>query len=261
MLGDYEIFKKNILRLTDIDLSSYKERQMKRRINSLIDRKNHKSYESFLNALSVDKQLYDEFINYLTINVSEFYRNPNQWVVLEKEIIPYLLSFNKKLKIWSSACSTGEEPYSLVMLLLKFLSVDEIRILATDIDIGAINKAKIGVYSEKSLANLPKEFIKKYFKKVNNSYKINENIKKCVDFSHHNLLKDRYPSDCDLIVCRNVLIYFTEKAKDSVYKKFNKSLREHGILFVGSTEQIIMAQKYEFEAMKTFFYKKIIEKD
>lgn len=259
MICNYENFKEKILELTGIDLSSYKERQMKRRIDSLISRKNHKDYDSFYKALTIDKQLYDEFINYLTINVSEFYRNPSQWEVLEKEIIPYLYKYNKKLKIWSAACSTGEEPYSLVMLLSKFLDLYQIKILATDIDIGAINKAKTGTYSEKSLINLPNDFVNKFFKKTDNSYKINEEIKNCVEFKHHNLLKNKYPLNCDLIVCRNVLIYFTEEAKDNIYKMFNKSLNEHGVLFVGSTEQIIMPQKFKLEPIKTFFYKKVKE--
>ena len=256
MLDGYENFKVKILKLTGIDLSFYKERQMKRRINSFISRNNYVSYDSFYKALMEDTKLYDEFVNYLTINVSEFYRNPNQWNVLEKEIIPYLLSYNKNLRIWSAACSTGEEPYSLVMLMSKFLDLNQIKILATDIDIGAINKAKAGIYSEKSLVNLPKDFIHRFFKKTDAFFNINDEIKRCVEFRHHNLLEDKYPSNCDLIVCRNVLIYFTEEAKINIYHRFRESLSGNGILFVGSTEQIIMPQKYKLQPMKTFFYKK-----
>ncbi len=259
MLSDYTGFKEKIFTLSGIDLSSYKERQMKRRIDSLISRKNHDGYESFYNALVADKHLYDEFINYLTINVSEFYRNPTQWEVLEKDIIPELLNKNNKLKIWSAACSTGEEPYSLVMLMTKFFDLKEIKILATDIDIGAINKAKTGIYSEKSLANLPKPFIDNYFNKINNAYGINKSIKDCVEFKKHNLLSDVYPTDCDLIVCRNVLIYFTEEAKEKIYKSFHMSLSNNGVFFVGSTEQIIMPQKLQLEPVKTFFYRKVKE--
>jgi len=257
MLGDYELFKKDFFKLSEIELSFYKERQMKRRINSFINRKGHNSYKSFFKALTVDKKIYDEFINYLTINVSEFFRNPTQWDILEKEVLPYLFNYNSTLKVWSAACSTGEEPYSLVMLLSKFLDLNKIKVLATDIDVGAIDKAKLGLYSEKSLANLPEDFITKFFEKVNNSFKISEKIKNCVQFRQHNLLKDEYPTACDLIVCRNVLIYFTEEAKNKMYKNFNNSLTEHGILFVGSTEQIIMSQKFKLEPIKTFFYKKV----
>ncbi|MEA4960652.1 CheR family methyltransferase [Lutispora sp.] len=257
MLTGYEKFKEKIFKLTGIDLSCYKERQMKRRIDSLISRNSFNDYDTYYNALLQDSHLFNEFINYLTINVSEFYRNPAQWEVLEKEIIPRLLENRKTLKIWSAACSTGEEPYSLVMLMTKFMKLENISIYATDIDDDAINKAKMGVYNEKSLANLPDGFVSKFFIKNLNTYKIKDEIKKCVEYRKHNLLMDKYPENCDLIICRNVLIYFTEEAKNNIYTRFSKALSSNGILFVGSTEQIIMAQRYNMEPLKNFFYKLI----
>jgi chemotaxis protein methyltransferase CheR len=247
MLTNYEGFKEKILRLTGIDLSSYKERQMRRRIDSLIRRNNYDDYDLYFKALTQDKKLYDEFINYLTINVSEFYRNPAQWEMLEKEIMPNILRINKRPKIWSAACSTGEEPYSLAMMMSRFTDLASVRIFATDIDDGAVGKAKMGIYSLKSLANLPKDFITNYFTKVGESYKISDKIKSCIEFKHHNLLEDRYPDNCDLIVCRNVMIYFTEEAKAIMYSKFQQSLSPNGVLFVGSTEQIILPQRYKLE--------------
>lgn len=257
MLTDYEGFKQKILKLTGIDLSSYKERQMKRRIDSLITRNNYDDYDVYFKALTQNAKLYDEFINYLTINVSEFYRNPGQWEILEKDIIPNLLKINKKLKIWSAACSTGEEPYSMVMLMSRFMDISNIKILATDIDDGAVAKAKSGLYAPKSLESLPKDFITKFFDKEGDYYRIKEIVKKCVEFKKHNLLKDKYIDNCDLIICRNVMIYFTEEAKAEIYQKFTESLTPAGVLFVGSTEQIIMPQRYKLESLRTFFYRKV----
>jgi chemotaxis protein methyltransferase CheR len=257
MLIDYEGFKSKVLKLTGIDLSSYKERQMRRRIDSLIKRNNYDDYDEYFKALTHNAKLYDEFINYLTINVSEFYRNPGQWDILEKEVFPYLLKNNKRLKVWSAACSTGEEPYSLVMVLARFTDLSNIKIIATDIDDGAVAKAKIGLYAPKSLDSLPADFVTKFFDKEGEYYKIKDSVKKCVEFKKHNLLKDKYFDGCDLIVCRNVMIYFTEEAKTEIYQKFRDSLARHGVLFVGSTEQIIMPQRYKLESMKTFFYKRI----
>ncbi|MGE5632522.1 MAG: CheR family methyltransferase, partial [Caulobacteraceae bacterium] len=237
MLIDYEGFKDKILKLTGIDLSSYKERQMRRRIDSLIKRNNYDDYDLYYKALVQDPKLYDEFINYLTINVSEFYRNPSQWEILEKEVMPAILKVNKRPKIWSAACSTGEEPYSLVMMLSRLMDLSSIKIIATDIDDGAVAKAKRGIYIPKSLANLPKDLAANYFEKSGDNYKISDKIKNCVDFKHHNLLNDKYPDNCDLIVCRNVMIYFTEEAKAMMYHKFRESLTNNGVLFVGSTEQ------------------------
>ena len=255
-LDDYESFKTEVLKMSTIDLNLYKERQMKRRIDSLISKNGFKGYNEYVQALKKDKQLYSDFINYLTINVSEFWRNPEQWKTLENDILPKLFTkFGKPLKIWSAASSTGDEPYSLVMLLSKYMPLNKIKIFATDIDTTVMNTAKVGMYNIKSLKGLPDEFLKKYFTKVTDqTYQISDEIKRCVTFKQHNLLKDKYPDDMDLIVCRNVVIYFTEEAKEQVFKGFNKSLKTEGVLFVGSTEQIIQSQKIGFKPQHSFFY-------
>ena len=213
MAYDYEYFKKAVLDLTKIDLDAYKEKQMKRRIDTLIAKNKITGYDNYVAALKKDNRLFEEFVNYLTINVSEFYRNPEQWQIMDREIIPDLIKrFGKNLKIWSAACSTGDEPYSLVMALSKHLPLNQIKIYATDLDKQVIAKAKTGLYVEKSIAGVPDEFKKKYFTKVGPSYQISNEIKARVEFKEHNLLKDAYPTDYHLIVCRNVLIYFTEEA-------------------------------------------------
>jgi len=256
---DYEGFKKEIFKLTGIDLGSYKEKQMKRRLDSLISKNNFSGYKPYVEALKTDKKLFSEFINYMTINVSEFYRNPEQWEKLKSIILPSLLEKNDNPKIWSAACSSGDEPYTLVMILNEFLPLNKIKIIATDIDGEILTKAKSGLYTDKSIASLPKKYIDKYFKVDGDIYAIKQEVKNCVEFIKHNLLADPYPKNCDLIVCRNVLIYFTEEAKAEIYKKFNKSLKTGGVLFVGSTEQIILYNLYNFKPIQTFFYQK--EKD
>lgn len=256
---DYEMFKKEIFAMTKIDLNSYKERQMKRRIDTLIAKHKHKGYDDFIPSLRSNKELYEEFVNYLTINVSEFYRNPEQWKFLEDKLVPELIDkFGHGIKIWSAACSTGDEPYSLVMLLSKFLPLAQIRIYATDIDEQVLEKAQLGMYKEPSLKALPDEFKKKYFTKVSDDvYQISDQIKKCVTFKKHNLLKDAYPKGYHMIVCRNVLIYFTEEAKTDIYRKFNDSLVRDGVLFVGSTEQVSNYREMNYESIRSFFYQKM----
>lgn len=257
MAYDYEYFKKEVYALTQIDLNAYKEAQMKRRIDTLISRYRIDGYENFVKALKDNTEVFEAFVNYLTINVSEFYRNPDQWKLMDKDIIPSLIDkYGKNLKIWSAACSTGDEPYSLVMALSKHLPLNQIKIYATDIDKQVMATAKVGLYAEKSIAAVPDEFKKKYFTKVGASYKIADEIKNRVEFKENNLLKDSYPTGCHLIVCRNVLIYFTEDAKDSVYRKFYKSLQPGGILFIGSTEQIIGYKEIGYKRLSSFFYEK-----
>ena len=255
MAYDYENFKTAVFQLTKIDLNAYKERQMKRRIDSLITKNGFKGYEDYIKALKTDREKFEEFVTYLTINVSEFYRNPEQWKLLDETIIPDLITkFGKNLKVWSAACSTGDEPYSLVMALSRHIPLNMIRVYATDLDKQVIAKAKVGLYGEKSIASVPDDFKRKYFTKVGPSYQISDEIKARVDFKEQNLLDNNYPSGCHLIVCRNVLIYFTEEAKDEVFRKFYSSLAPGGVLFIGSTEQIINHREMGYERKNSFFY-------
>lgn len=257
IMEDYEGFKKKVFTLTSIDLNAYKERQMRRRIDTLIGRHNMSSYDEFVKAIKTDKKLFEDFVNYLTINVSEFYRNPEQWQLLDKEVIPNLIKkYGTNLKIWSAACSTGDEPYSLVMAFSKHIPINKIKIIATDIDNQVLDKARMGLYNAKSIANVPDEFKSKYFKQIGPSFQISDEIKKQVEFKNHNLLKDPYPQGCHLIVCRNVVIYFTDEAKTEIYGKFNDSLVKNGTLFIGSTEQISNYKQLGFERLKSFFYEK-----
>lgn len=257
MIYDYEYFKKQVLTLTTIDLNSYKEKQMKRRIDTLIAKNKIVGYDKYVQAIQTDKKLFEEFVNYITINVSEFYRNLDQWKILDESIIPDLMKkFGRNLKIWSAACSTGDEPYSLVMALSRHIPLNQIKIIATDLDKQVIAKAKVGLYSEKSIVSVPADLRDKYFTKVGPSYKIADEIKARVEFREHNLLKDTYPTDCHLIVCRNVLIYFTEEAKDEVFRKFYKSIANGGYLFIGSTEQIMNYREIGFDRNGSFFYVK-----
>lgn len=256
-MDNYEKFKKDVFALTGIDLDAYKEKQMRRRIETLIGKNKITSYDEYVKLIKTNKTKFEEFINYLTINVSEFYRNPDQWELMDKEIIPDLISkFGNNLKIWSAACSTGDEPYSLVMALSKHLPLNQIKIYATDIDKQVMAQAQVGLYNEKSLAGVPAEFKAKYFKKVGTSYQISDEIKSRVEFKQANLLTDNYPSNYDFIVCRNVLIYFTDEAKTDVYAKFAKSLKPGGVLFIGSTEQIIGYKELGFKRRSSFFFEK-----
>lgn len=257
-MNGYEDFKKDIFALTKIDLNSYKEKQMKRRIDTLISKNSITSYKDYVALIKKDKDKFEQFVNFLTINVSEFYRNPEQWGILDKEVFPTLIQrFGKSLKIWSAACSTGDEPYSLVMALSKHMPLNQIKILATDIDKQVLDKARMGLYNEKSIAAVSPEFKKKYFTQVGSSWKIADEIKRQVEFKEHNLLKDAYPTGCHLIVCRNVLIYFTEDAKEEIYRKFNSALTKDGILFIGSTEQIMNYKELNYQRKQSFFFQKV----
>lgn len=221
MPQEYEEFIRNIKTLTGIDLALYKEGQMKRRLTSLYEKRGYHSFREYSKDIQINPEVLNEFLDRMTINVSEFYRNAKRWEVLERKILPGLLASKKKLKIWSAACSTGEEPYTLAMILSNLVPLSQIEILATDLDENVLARAKLGMYPERSLNEVPEEIKRKYFEKKADFYRVDEEIKRRVTFKKQNLLADRFEQGFDLIICRNVLIYFTEEAKNLLYEKFS----------------------------------------
>lgn len=254
---DWAEFKRKLKSKTDIDLDLYKEPQMKRRIGNLVTRSSAKSFVEYFDTVAEDKDEFAEFIEYLTINVSEFYRTPDKFAKLETDVIPDLLKRSPKLNIWSAGCSIGAEPYSLSMIMKEMTPGKRHRILATDLDIEILAKAKKGVYMENEIKSLSPERRQKYFDKLpDNKYAVKEDIKSCIEFKRHNLLKDPFEKDFDLILCRNVVIYFTEEAKDQLYTRFFGALKPGGILFVGATEAILNFRKMGYTSYQPFFYQR-----
>ncbi|WP_068785259.1 CheR family methyltransferase [Paenibacillus phocaensis] len=253
---DYLGFIQSIKKSTGIDLAQYKEAQMKRRLTTLRNKNGYATFADFYTAMMSNKPLFYEFLDKMTINVSEFWRNPNRWEVLRDSVLPELAAERPKLKVWSAACSTGEEPYTLTMILADLGLLPKTYLLATDIDDGALGKAQEGLYLERSLKDVPKAVAERYFSPEGHMYRFDPKLKKAVTFKKQNLLLDPFEEGFDLIVCRNVMIYFTEEAKQGLYHKFSRALRPGGVLFVGSTEQIFSPGQYDLEAAETFFYRK-----
>lgn len=253
----WEWFIKQFEMMSKIDLTAYKRPQMERRINSFMRAVNSSSYKEFMELIQSDKNIYRKFIEHLTINVSEFFRNPNHWEVLEQEIIPVLLKQRSSLKIWSAGCSTGEEAYSLAMLFREKFPGKVERIIASDLDQEVLERASIALYSSKAAQTLPANYLNKYMHQEGDFFRVADEIKKMVNFERQDLLKDAFAKDYDLILCRNVVIYFTEETKQRLYRKFVEALRPQGVLFIGSTEQIFQAKEIGFQSLATFFYQKI----
>jgi Methylase of chemotaxis methyl-accepting proteins len=254
-LLDYLAFKKAAGELTEIDLSSYKSQQMDRRINSLMQIWNVKTYDEYLELLKTNPQKYKEFVKKLTINVSEFFRNPERFYELWESILPELLK-KSHLRIWSAGCSDGAEPYSMAIILRELRAENRVKIIATDVDKIILDKAKEAVYAINEVKSLPPELLNRYFELNNNLYYLSDPIKKMVEFRAHNLLLDDYENNLDLIVCRNVVIYFTDEAKKLLYQRFLKALSPGGYLMVGGTEPLLMYRQLGYENPLTSFYRK-----
>ncbi|WP_075363577.1 CheR family methyltransferase [Desulfosporosinus metallidurans] len=252
----YEEFIKAFHPKSGLDLKFYKQNQMQRRILSFMNSHGHPTFPEFLKALDANPVLYDAFFKHLTINVSQFFRDTKQWETLRETIIPLLLQSKNPLKLWSAGCSSGQEPYSLAMTLMNHSSTAKFTVLGTDIDVNVLQQAKDGLYRQNDFASTPPEFLQKYFTPSDKGYQINDPVKRQVTFQHQNLLTDRFQSGFDFIACRNVVIYFTDEAKEMLYKKFTDALRPGGILFTGSTEHLFGMNHLGLKAVSSFFYQK-----
>jgi chemotaxis protein methyltransferase CheR len=216
-----------------------------------------KTYDEYFDTMKNDEKKLREFLDHLTINVSEFFRTPEKFGKLETDVIPDLLTRSSKLNIWSAGCSIGAEPYSLAMIMKEMTPNVRHRILASDLDVEILAKAKRGIYTDNELKAMTPQRRAKYFDVVEgDKYAVKQEIKDCIEFKRHNLLKDKFEEGFDLILCRNVVIYFTEEAKDQLYANFFKALKPGGILFVGATEAILNFRKLGYTSFQPFFYQK-----
>lgn len=252
----YEEFIKAFHPKSGLDLKFYKQNQMQRRILSFMNSHGHPTYPEFLKALNNDPVLYDTFFKHLTINVSQFFRDINQWKTLRETVIPLLLHGKSPLKIWSAGCSSGQEPYSLAITMLNYFPSAKFTVLGTDIDVNVLKVAKEGIYKQNDFASTPPEILQKYFTSSDKGYQIKDQVKDYVKYQHQNLLTDRFQPGFDFIACRNVVIYFTDEAKEMLYKKFTEALRPGGILFTGSTEHLFGMNNLGLKPVSSFFYQK-----
>jgi chemotaxis methyl-accepting protein methylase len=232
-----------------IDFSSYHRGILKRRLALRLDATNSDSYVKYLKVLAADPNEYDRLFDELTINVSEFFRDVEMWGKL-KNIIGRLAADKKgraePVTIWSAACSGGEEPYSIAMTT-KMLGLcgAQVKILATDVDKQAIKAAMAGVYKTEQLSkvvsrvrNLMGCDIGDYFSPCGQGRCINPDIKIMVDFQWHDLVTSEYPVSIDIILCRNVFIYFTKGLQERVLDRFYRSLSSSGYLVIGKSETL-----------------------
>ncbi|OOP75143.1 CheR family methyltransferase [Clostridium beijerinckii] len=254
---DFSDFHRWVHKELGINLSAYKPEQLNRRINSLMTRVGIKTLDEYTRVIKSNPEQKQKFLDFITINVTEFFRNPELFADLEKQIIKELLPNNSSLKVWSAACSIGCEPYTLGIILDKLTPNGRHNIIATDIDDTILSRAKLGEYTQNEMKGVNNADLSKYFKIRDDKYYIESKIKNMVTFKKHDLILDRYDTGFDLIVCRNVVIYFNNDVKQEIYKKFSNSLKKGGLLFVGATESIYNYRDYGFEKASTFIYKKI----
>ncbi|MBN2080747.1 protein-glutamate O-methyltransferase CheR [bacterium] len=253
--ADYLKFLDRLYNEEGIDLAQYKQNQMRRRINMTIKQTGHNTYCSFLDYAKANENVYRKFIDRITINVSEFIRNPEKFTILETNYLRPMLKGNPNLTIWSAGCSTGEEPYSLALLLKLNKAGAGAKILGWDFDRKALAKAAEGIYNVEALKNVSKDLLDKYFKRLDSErYQVTDELKRLVRFENHNLLEDRFPTGVDIILCRNVVIYFNEQSKRQLFIRFGQALAKNGLLMIGASERIANSAESGLRALQPFFY-------
>jgi chemotaxis protein methyltransferase CheR len=237
----YALFLRTVRRLTGVDLAQYRQAQLRRRLDALMQRVGVSSFQQYARLLERDPARLQQFRDYFTINVTEFFRDPDRFRALETEILPMLLAERPNLHVWSAACSTGAEPYSVAILLHELAPHGHHRVLATDVDATALACARRGAgYRPAELRHVRPDRLARYFERSadDGSYAVRPEIKALVVYREHDLLGPAPGSGYDLILCRNVVIYFTDAAKAGLYERLAAALRPGGVLFVGGTEII-----------------------
>ncbi|MBT9259827.1 MAG: protein-glutamate O-methyltransferase CheR [Clostridiales bacterium] len=257
----YRYFQEKFKALTGIDLSQYKDAQMIRRLESFLQRQKEPSFYTLARRLERDGDLLERLKNYLTINVTEFFRNPERFRRLKEKVLPELFQRHSRLFLWSAGASIGAEAYSLAILLLEERP-EEGRgphlILATDIDEGALLAAEKGEYPLALLKNVTERQRETFFETVGKDlFRVRPEVKRLVKIEKHDLLSDPYPKEVHLILCRNVVIYFSEEAKEQVYRNLGEALSEGGYLLLGSSESIWQPQRFGLKLVEPFLYQKI----
>lgn len=252
---NFDFFNPWVAKNLGIRLDAYKQRQMQRRIQNLVATTKAKTLEEYADLLVHDDEQRAAFIEHLTINVTDFYRNKELFDSLEEHLVKTIMPQFKRIKIWSAACSIGSEPYTLAMILDK-KKIANAQIVATDIDQAILATARQGLYRHQDLRNLSANELNQYFTKAGDMYQVDSSLKNKITFKQHDLLSDPYEKKCQVIVCRNVTIYFTPTTRDEVYQKLSAALEVGGILFTGATETINNPEQFGLTKIDAFIYQK-----
>lgn len=258
---ELEQFKRKISQSAGLNLEHYKNCQLDRRLLAMMEREDCRNLEDYYQLLDSDSKKMDALLDYLTINVSEFMRNPAKFQELKHGILPMLGANRNRIRIWSAGCSMGAEIYSVVMLMDQLNLLSNGYFIGTDIDQRILSKAKQGLFSQEALNNVSRNDLNYFFTPSTDgereiSYQFKEQWRSKVQFFPHDLLSESYPRYFDLIICRNVMIYFNEDAKRQTYMKFFDSLKENGVLFIGGTEQMVNYTDLGYRMISPFFYQK-----
>ena len=250
------------------DFKDYAMSSFKRRIKRVVELYKFRTVEALMQKLEKEPGFFEEFVSEITVNVTEMFRDPTFWRVLREQIIPNILLNHDKISIWHAGCSSGEEVFSIAILLKEMNMLDKAKIVATDIDTSIIDRAKQARVSTKSMEVNRNNyetyggdnFLDDYFYEDNGGMVLHPDLMKGVSFRKHDLVQGGVFSKFDLILCRNVMIYFNQTLQNNVLYKLHESLFKYGYLAIGSKESLIwcdIANKFIVVNNEEKVYKKI----
>lgn len=252
---DWISFNRLVKKVAGVDLNAYKQDQIRRRVSDLTVREGYRSLFKLAKQLESDPPSRDWFIDRLSITVTSMYRDPDRWRYLEKVLLPSLDSKQEPVRVWCAGCAYGAEAVATACML-ETAGLDY-SIFATDLDRRSLSKAELGQFSASDVENLPKEFLSKFFTPMGDKFQANSILMEKIEYRRENLLECKGKSEFNLIICRNVMIYFSALAKETLLQNIVDQLKSGGILFLGTTEKIVQADHYRLVPIRNDFYRKL----
>jgi two-component system CheB/CheR fusion protein len=242
---DLENLLEYIKRNRGFDFSGYKRASLTRRIRKRMQSIGVESYSDYLDYLEVHPDEFVELFNTILINVTTFFRDPQAWEYIASGIIPQIIASKQAttaVRVWSAGCASGEETYTIAILLAEALGIEEytarVKVFGTDVDVDALNYARQANYNSKELQSVPPELVDKYFEQVNGRYLVQKELRRSVIFGRHDLVQDAPISKIDLLICRNAIMYFNTETQAKILARFHFALNNNGFLFLGKAEML-----------------------
>lgn len=243
--NEIDILLNDVVSLYGYDFSEYARASLSRRINRLFALDKFPSFAEFRYKVRTDADYFSRFVEEITVNVTEMFRDPSFYKALREEVLP-VLATHPFIRIWHAGCSTGEEVYSVAILLHEANLLHKSLLYATDINPQVLEKLRSGIfplsqmkqYSENYIASGGREDFSRYYTANYERARFDSNLSKSIIVSTHNLVSDRSFNEFQLIVCRNVLIYFDRPLKDKAFTLFDESMEKLGFLALGSKENL-----------------------
>jgi len=260
--ADFELYRKLIYDESGITFSATNRSILESRLKERLREKKLGSLREYYSLITKDHEEMKTLLDSVTTNLTRFFRNQAHFDAMEKAVVPELQKLRqaeRKIRVWSAGCSTGEEPYTIAMLLKEILPAGwGFEVVASDISLKCLMVGKEGFYADSRVAGIPDAYLTKYLDKKPGGYQIKEDVRKMVRFDYHNLKNDSGLRGLDVVFCRNVLIYFDEAAQKATIERFWEAMAPRSFLFIGHSESLF-GMNTRFEFVKTdwaTFYRK-----